>query len=111
AMVWGTSLMAVTGIMLWAKISVGNIVARWWLDVATAIHFYEAILAALAIVVWHFYQVLFDPDTYPVEWAFWDGKMDADHYREEHELDTETLAEAEAAEASADTKTPDDATR
>ncbi|MGB6111333.1 MAG: cytochrome b/b6 domain-containing protein, partial [Acidobacteriaceae bacterium] len=111
AMVWGTSLMAVTGIMLWAKVSVGDMVPRWWLDVATAIHFYEAILAALAIVVWHFYQVLFDPDTYPVEWAFWDGKMDADHYREEHELDTETLAEAEAAEASADTKTPDDATR
>jgi len=102
AMVWGTTLMAITGIMLWAKVSVGNIVARWWLDVATAIHFYEAILAALAIVVWHFYQVLFDPDTYPVEWAFWDGKMDADYYREEHELDTETLAEAEAAEAAKD---------
>jgi formate dehydrogenase gamma subunit len=95
AMVWGTTLMAVTGIMLWAKVSVGNILARWWLDVATAVHFYEAILAALAILVWHFYQVLFDPDSYPVEWAFWDGKMDAEHYREEHELDTETLAEAE----------------
>ena len=95
AMVWGTTLMAATGIMLWAKVSIGNLLARWWLDVATAIHFYEAILAALAIVVWHFYQVLFDPDTYPVEWAFWDGKMDAKHYREEHELDTETLAAAE----------------
>ncbi|MGC1871696.1 MAG: cytochrome b/b6 domain-containing protein [Acidobacteriaceae bacterium] len=98
AMVWGTTLMAVTGIMLWARVSVGNLLARWCLDVATAIHFYEAILAALAIVVWHFYQVLFDPDTYPVEWAFWDGKMDAEHYREEHELDTESLAEAAAAE-------------
>jgi formate dehydrogenase gamma subunit len=96
AMVWGTILMAVTGIMLWARVSVGDILARWWLDVATAVHFYEAILAALAILVWHFYQVIFDPDCYPVEWAFWDGKMDAEHYREEHELDTETLAAAEA---------------
>jgi len=26
-----------------------------------AIHFYEAILATLAIVVWHFYQVFLDP--------------------------------------------------
>jgi len=36
----------------------------WWIDVATSIHFYEAILATLAIVVWHFYQVFLDPDVY-----------------------------------------------
>jgi len=51
ALVWGTALMGVTGIMLWAKVSVGNLVARWWVDVATAVHFYEAILATLAILV------------------------------------------------------------
>jgi cytochrome b subunit of formate dehydrogenase len=57
ALVWGTALMGVTGVMLWAKVWVGNLLARWWVDVATAVHFYEAILATLAIVVWHFYQV------------------------------------------------------
>ena len=61
--------------MLWAKVTVGTVLARWWLDVATAIHFYEAILATFAIVVWHFYQVFFDPDAYPMNWAWWDGKM------------------------------------
>ena len=45
----------------------GHLLARWWLDIATAIHLYEAILATLAIVVWHFYQVFFDPDVYPHE--------------------------------------------
>jgi len=73
---------------------VGNHMARWWLDVATAIHLYEAILATLAIVVWHFYQVFFDPDVYPMNWAWWDGKMTAHHYREEHGLDGATLAES-----------------
>jgi hypothetical protein len=29
---------------------------------------------------------------YPMNSAWWDGKMPIDHYREEHELDTETLA-------------------
>ena len=77
ALVWGTALMAVTGIMLWAKVSVGNMLARWWLDAATAVHFYEAILATLAILVWHFYQVFFDPDVYPMNWAWRDGKMSA----------------------------------
>ena len=68
--------------------------ARWWIDAATAVHFYEAILATLAILVWHFYQVFFDPDVYPMNWAWRDGSMSAEHYREEHPLDTETLAEA-----------------
>ncbi len=96
ALVWGTALMGVTGIMLWAKVWVGNLLARWWVDVATAVHFYEAILATLAIVVWHFYQVLFDPDVYPMNWAWWDGKMPVEQYLHEHELDAESLRQAEA---------------
>jgi cytochrome b subunit of formate dehydrogenase len=94
ALVWGTALMGVTGVMMWAKVWVGNLLARWWVDIATSIHFYEAILATLAILVWHFYQVFFDPDVYPMNGAWWDGKMPADHYREEHGLDTETLTAA-----------------
>jgi cytochrome b subunit of formate dehydrogenase len=91
ALVWGLIVMAATGIMLWAKVAAGNLFARWWLDVATAVHFYEAVLATLAIVVWHFYQVFFDPDVYPMNWAWWDGKMSFEHYREEHGLDSPTL--------------------
>ena len=44
-------------------------------------------MATLAIVVWHFYQVFLDPDVYPMNWAWWDGKMSLDHYQEEHGLD------------------------
>ena len=97
ALVWGTVLMAITGIMIWAKVWVGNVLARWWVDVATAIHFYEAILATLAILVWHFYQVFLDPDVYPMNWAWWDGKMPVEHYRQEHPLDTDSLAEQDTA--------------
>jgi cytochrome b subunit of formate dehydrogenase len=104
ALVWGTVLMAVTGIMLWAQVWVGNLIARWWIDVATSIHFYEAILATLAIIVWHFYQVFLDPDVYPMNWAWWDGKMPVEHYRHEHELDTEALAEAEGKGAADETE-------
>ena len=91
ALVWGTIVMASTGLALWFKVSVGHLLPRWWLDVATAIHFYEAILATLAILVWHFYQVFFDPDTYPMNWAWYDGRMSVEHYQEEHGLDTETV--------------------
>ncbi len=107
ALVWGTALMAVTGVMMWAKVWVGNLLARWLVDVATAIHFYEAILATLAIVVWHFYQVFFDPDVYPMNWAWWDGKMPVEQYRHEHELDTDALAEtSQKQEANDETDPP-----
>ena len=98
ALVWGMIVMASTGIMLWAKVSVGHFLPRWYLDIATTVHFYEAVLATLAIVVWHFYQVIFDPDVYPMSWAWWDGKVSLEHYREEHPLDPEPILEGIAAE-------------
>jgi len=73
--------------MLWAKVWVGNLIARWWVDVAASVHYYEAILATLSILVWHLYQVFFDPDVYPMNWAWWDGKVPVDFYRREHALD------------------------
>ncbi|HVP42408.1 MAG TPA: cytochrome b/b6 domain-containing protein [Terriglobales bacterium] len=98
ALVWGWVVMSVTGLMAWFKMGVGIFLPRWSVDVALAIHFYEAVLASLAIVVWHFYQVFFDPDAYPMNWAWWDGKVSLHHYREEHGLDGETIAAATGAE-------------
>jgi cytochrome b subunit of formate dehydrogenase len=98
ALVWGMIVMGVTGVMLWAKVLVGNHLPRWWLDVATAIHFYEAVLATLAILVWHFYQVFLDPDVYPMNWAWYDGKMTLHHYREEHGLDRAALGKTTSGE-------------
>src|SRR5690242_10653769 len=91
--------MASTGLALWFKMGVGHLLPRWWLDVATAIHFYEAILATLAILVWHFYQVFFDPDIYPMNWAWFDGRMSVEHYQEEHGLDPETVLKSVEAAA------------
>ena len=91
ALVWGTIVMGVTGLMLWFEVQVSSWLnlPRWWIDVATLVHYYEAILATLAIIIWHLYAVIFDPDAYPINWAFFDGKMRDDHYRHEHELDFE----------------------
>jgi len=92
ALVWGTFVMGATGFMMWFQVFVGDRVPRWWVDVATTIHWYEAILATLAIIVWHFYMIIFDPDSYPMNWAWFDGKVSLEHYREEHPLDYETLS-------------------
>jgi formate dehydrogenase gamma subunit len=91
AVIWGTFVMGLTGLMIWFKIGVFGFLARWWIDIALSIHFYEAILATLAIIVWHFYHVIFDPDVYPVNFAFVDGRVSEELYREEHELDFEDI--------------------
>ena len=97
AVVWGTVLMGVTGMVIWFKMIATEWVPRWVIDVAITVHFYEAILAVAAIIVWHFYHVMFDPDVYPMNLAWWDGRVSEHWYREEHELDAKTLAGTEDA--------------
>lgn len=87
AVVWGTILMGVTGLMIWFKMDVTQWLPRWMVDVALTIHYYEAILACLAILVWHFYHVMFDPDVYPLNMACWDGKVSEHWQHEEHPLE------------------------
>ena len=87
AVIWGTIIMGVTGLMIWFKMDVTKFLPRWAVDVALTIHYYEAILACLAIVVWHFYHVIFDPDIYPLNWACWNGKVSEEWLHEEHPLE------------------------
>jgi len=94
AVVWGTIIMGVTGLMLWFKMDVTQFLPRWIVDVALTIHYYEAILACLAIIVWHFYHVMFDPDVYPLNLACWDGRVTEHWHHEEHPLDQPSRADA-----------------
>jgi len=102
ALVWGIFVMAGTGLMAWFKVGVGDRVPGWWVDVALTIHWYEAILATLAIVVWHLYGVIFDPDVYPMNWAWYDGKMSIEHYEHEHPLDLVAIEKANGSEHEAE---------
>jgi hypothetical protein len=54
------------------------------------VHFYEAILATLAIVIWHFYMVIFDPDVYPMDLAWLTGRTSAEHFRRTRSIETGT---------------------
>ena len=95
---WGMFVMAGTGLMAWFKVGVGERVPGWWIDVAITIHWYEAVLATLAIIVWHLYGVMFDPDAYPMNWAWFDGKMSIEHYEHEHPLDMLAIEKAMGSE-------------
>ena len=88
AVIWGTIIMGVTGLLLWFAVAATKFMPRWVVDIALTIHYYEAILACLAIIVWHFYHVIFDPDVYPANWACLNGKVSAHWQEEEHPLES-----------------------
>jgi cytochrome b subunit of formate dehydrogenase len=94
ALIWGTVVMAGTGFILWFDNYFLNLLTKLGWDVARTIHYYEAILAALAILVWHFYFVIFNPSVYPINTAFWNGKLTEEQMEDEHGLE---LAQIRAA--------------
>lgn len=95
ALIWGTVVMSVTGFILWFENISLKLFPNWITDVSTVIHLYEAILATLAILAWHFYFQFFDPSVYPMNTTCLTGKMSEDHFKEEHPLEYERFMNTE----------------
>jgi cytochrome b subunit of formate dehydrogenase len=81
AFLWGTAVMGLSGFFLWFNNFSLRHFPKWTTDAATAVHWYEALLATFSILLWHFYLVIFDPLVYPMDTAWLDGKISAEHYR------------------------------
>jgi cytochrome b subunit of formate dehydrogenase len=82
ALVWGSTIMIITGLALvFANVTL-RYLPLWVAELVTSIHFYEAVLATLAILVWHFYWSVFDPDVYPMNWSWITGRSAEKHVRE-----------------------------
>ncbi len=47
------------------------------------VHYYEAWLATLAILVWHMFFVIVHPDAYPMNWAWLTGRL-SEHFVMHH---------------------------
>jgi thiosulfate reductase cytochrome b subunit len=77
AFLWGMVIMTATGVLLWFENVALRHLPKLATDVATSIHFYEAVLATLSILIWHFYWVIFDPDVYPMDASWWHGRPPA----------------------------------
>jgi cytochrome b subunit of formate dehydrogenase len=104
ALIWGTGIMAVTGVVLWFPAATTRFLPAVTVPAAQTIHYYEAWLATLAILVWHFFFVIFHPEEYPMSWTWLTGKMSAEAAKEHHtrwfEEETGTsAADAEGGEA------------
>ena len=100
AVVWGTVVMTGSGFIMWFQTAA---LKRWPLfviDLATVIHYYEAWLATLAILVWHLYSVIFRPDIYPMNPVWLTGALTGEQMIHDHAAELEELLAAESARSS-----------
>jgi len=84
ALLWGNAVMILTGILLWFDNLFVQYLPKGFLDVSLVIHYYEAILASLAILIWHLYSTVFNPHVYPMNPSWITGKMPRDMFEYEH---------------------------
>jgi cytochrome b subunit of formate dehydrogenase len=96
AVYWGCVIMIGTGLVLWFP----NIAARYtpWFtyELSAEVHSDEAILAALALFIWHFYNVHFNPSRFPGTMLWWHGKMSREEMIRDHVLEYNKIMQAQA---------------
>jgi formate dehydrogenase subunit gamma len=93
ALIWGLILMGTTGFMLWNPIAVTKVLPGQFIPAAKVAHGLEAVLAVLAILFWHFYNV----HVKSFNTSMFNGKMSRHHMEEEHgeeleQIDTDATA-------------------
>lgn len=91
ALVWGTAIMSLTGIALWYENQFMGWFSKLFVDVCSTIHYFEAWLAFLSILIWHIYYVIFNPNTYPMNFAWLTGKITEHEMEEEHPLELDKI--------------------
>jgi len=91
AMLWGYFLMGLTGFMLWNPILTTRIFPGEFVPAAKVAHGLEAVLAVLAILLWHFYHVHIKH----WNWAMVKGYLTHHEMVEEHAVELEKLQSGE----------------
>ena len=92
---WGSVVMIATGFLLWFEEHAMLVLPKWTLDIGRVIHSYEALLAFLAIIIWHFYHVHLNPETFPMSKVWLNGKISEHEMKAHHPLEYERMAKGE----------------
>ncbi len=90
ALWWGTGVMLLTGLVLWFSELLPADSPPWIFEVSRVIHYYEAILATGAIVVWHLFNTILHPAEYPLDTCWLTGKLTEEEAH--HRFDDEAVA-------------------
>ena len=89
SLVWGMLLMGVTGVILLFPTNATRLVPGSIVTASRVAHSYEALLAFLAIVLWHLYNAHFAAESFPMDTSIFTGKISVARMRKEHPLEYE----------------------
>ncbi len=95
AVYWGMVVMIASGYILWFMERAINEFGKVSYDIAREAHSDEGLLATLAIIIWHFYNVHFNPKKFPGSLTWWHGRIPMEEFREEHPLEYEEWLQAQ----------------
>ncbi len=109
---WGSFIMILSGFFMW-KVEISlRLFPLWVHDIFVIVHGYEAILAFLAVIIWHMYNVHLNPEVFPMSKIWLDGKISGHELRTLHPLEYRTIfEERRRAREAAPKSTPESAPR
>lgn len=87
ALIWGSAVMIVTGALMWAPDLSLALFPLWLHQALVVIHGYEAVLAFVAILIWHMYTAHLDPGIFPMSWVWLNGRMTGAELKRFHPLE------------------------
>ena len=92
ALIWGTVVMGITGLMQWFPVATTYYLPGGAIPIARSFHKWEAILAILAILTWHMYHSVIKK----LNTSIFTGVMTMDEMEEEHPQELAYLKAASA---------------
>jgi len=96
AVYWGMVIMIGSGLILWFLETSLQFLPKFAADIAREAHSDEGLLATLAIIIWHFYNVHLNPEHFPMNWTWWTGTVSEQEMRIHHPLEYEDLLASRA---------------
>jgi len=93
AVAWGSFVMIISGFFMWNVELSLKLFPLWAHDIFVIVHGYEAMLAFLAIIIWHMYNVHLNPEVFPMSKVWLNGKITGHELRTLHPLEYKKILE------------------
>jgi len=87
AVAWGSFVMILSGYFMWRVELSLKLFPLWVHDIFVIVHGYEAMLAFLAVIIWHMYNVHLNPEVFPMSKIWLNGKITGHELRTLHPLE------------------------
>jgi len=91
AVAWGSLIMIISGFFMWNVELSLSLFPLWVHDIFIIVHGYEAILAFLAVIIWHMYNVHLNSEAFPMSKIWLNGKITGKELRTLHPLEYQRI--------------------